>query len=607
MRLTDYIAKRLAEARISKTFLVQGAANNDLIYSIADTPGIDYVCAQHEQAAGFMAEGWAKVSGKTGCAIATSGPGGQNLVTPIANCFYDSVPCLFITGQVGSAFMRPSSAVRQRGFQEWPAHESVRQITKYAVRVDSPEKAVEAFETALAVCSDGRPGPALIDIPVDVQRAELTNDVFAKVQLYRRTKEIASADVLADSQNNLCELMDDLSRAKRPLLLIGGGVRSFRARQALLLLASMMRCPIVPTWNALDVVPSNFPGYAGRIGTYGGAGRNFVIQNCDLLIAVGCRLSGRILGGRPETFARGARRYVVDVDPGLLEPKNQERQANGIFMDAAEFLEWLERVVRNGYIDRKLDPANWTGWSGIADLWRRKYDPVTPEHYLPGQPNFYAFARELSEVADRNAVVVYDCGGNAVVMNHAFETKLGQRYFSNNGNSPMGFSMAAAIGAWFADPARQVICVIGDGGFQLNIQELQTIAKYGAAIKVFILNNSCYGITKAFQDAHYKGRHEASGPEGYSVPDLAEICRSYGLKVSILANNSDHRLFASFVLDQPGAHIGIVESPDFHSYWPAIKGWATPIEDMSPLLPRSEFKENMIVDPLPGWETGEYK
>lgn len=608
MNSSDYIIKRLSNEGITHAFLVQGSANNTLIFSIADDPGIKYICGQHEAACGHMAEGWSKVSGKTGFVCATSGPGGQNLATAIANCWYDSVPVLFITGQVNSRFMRRSKNMRQLGFQEWNPVAAYSEMTKYAELVTDPLLVPGHLENALHACREGRYGPALLDLPIDVQRA----DIGAYEDWTRFTPPPPVYNVALE----IDLLIEDLKKARRPVLLIGGGVRGSRAVEAFDVLANALRIPVFPTWNALDVVTSDHPWYGGRIGTYGAQGRNFALQNADLLIAVGCRISGRITGGKPDTFARGAKTYVVDVDPGLLDAENQETRVDvSILCDAETFMrEFAERwrhaytsyFDQGGDFERHLE--NRTLWWNRAVEWRDRYDPVLPEMSKPGPVHFYAFARELSRQAPANAVIAYDCGGNAVVMNHAFRTKRGQTYFSNHGNSPMGFSLCGAVGAWFADPSRPVICVIGDGGMQLNIQELQTIKNYGVNVKVFILDNGIYGITQAFQATHYPGRNpEASGPPHYSTPDFVEVAHGYKIEAFRVTGNEAIEGGIQSALSSPEACVCVVSSPGFHEYWPALKGWAAPIEDMEPLLPRDEFRANMIIDPLPGWETGDYK
>jgi acetolactate synthase-1/2/3 large subunit len=592
MNGAQYIAGRLAREGIKKAFLVQGAANNDLIYAIADQEGIDYVCAQHEQAAGFMAEGYAKVAQVPGLCIATSGPGGQNLITPIANCFYDSVACIFITGQVNSRFIRPNEDLRQVGFQEWPIVDCVRSITKYAAQVLDPSDIPAELEKAIFISTAGRPGPVLLDIPIDVQRAEV-DERNAPGFMYAdiRTMYLPTNNAQLAMTDKIARLVQDLTEAERPVLLIGGGCQERRTRRALASLVESLNIPIFPTWNALDVVTSDFKNYGGRIGTYGGAGRNFAIQNADLLIAVGCRISGRITGGAPSSFARRAKRYYVDVDQDLLIIKNQQQPAHvNVWADAETFMDSLNRDWRNYLAEN--DQPDWTAWREQVQRWRYIYDPIHDAQPVEEGIHPYFFARVLSELLPSDAIVVTDCGGNVVTMNHAFETRQGQRFISNNGNSPMGFSFCGAMGAWFADPSRPVICVIGDGGFQLNIQELQTMVNYGVNVKTFILDNGVYGITKAYQETNMNGRYEASSEPHYTRPVFQKVVKAYGITPDYISGMPLREKLIN-TLRHDGPIVCVVDCPNYHTYQPRITGWDTPIEDMHPYIPIEEYQANM--------------
>ncbi len=594
MKVADFVINTLAERGIDRIFVVYGAANGDLIDAFTRTEKTQYVAVMHEQAGGFAAEGYAKTTGKIGVSIATSGPGGMNLVTPIGNCYYDSVPCLFITGQINSQFLRIDPSIRQVGFQETDIVSIVKPITKYAKMVTKSADIRYELEKALFMATEGRPGPVLLDIPLDVQKKEI--DPAALIG-FDSTSVAPSYDMTAVDRQ-IDRYLADLSRAKRPVMMIGGGVLSSNAVDELLALGEILKIPIFPTWNALDIVPSDYPYYGGRIGTYGGPGRNFGIQNSDLLLAVGSRISGRITGGNVSSFARGAKRYVVDVDTSLLQPKLQQLPFHeNIHCDAKAFLLRLMERAKAGAI------PDFSAWHAQVIEWREKYDPVRPEHFAQIEPvHPYAFMRILSEEMGANDILVADCGGNIVVSNHAFKTKRGQRYFTNNGNSPMGFSFAGAMGAWFGAPKRQVVCIIGDGGFQMNLQELQTFKHYGVKVKTFIINNHIYGITKAFQETNFEGRCEACGPVGYSVPDFVKIAEAYGIRAMSVAKNADVRATIKAVLASDEAVVCDVNCDEHHTYEPRIFGWSTPIEDMYPYLPRDEFRKNMLIDPMPGWE-----
>lgn len=597
MKVADFIIHYLADYGIDTIFVVYGAANGDLIDAFTRTDKTRYVAVMHEQAGGFAAEGYAKVSGKPGVAIATSGPGGMNLITPMGNCYYDSVPCIFLTGQINSMFLRPDESIRQVGFQETDIVGMVGPVTKYAKMVTDPKSIKYELEKSLFIAQDKRPGPVLLDIPLDVQKVEIDPD-----ELIGFDPTVIPAAVNYDVLDAKIErYIEDLYGAARPAILVGGGVRIANAVEELRDLGRLLKVPCFPTWNALDVVSSDYEYYGGRIGTYGGAGRNFGIQNSDLLLAVGSRVSGRITGGNTQSFARAAKKYVVDVDENLLQRRLQQVAFDeNILCDAKLFLQRLNSALRKKF--ESTNPPSFQNWTAQVLEWRNRYDPVKREFFKARKViHPYAFMRMLSRKMSDRAVLVGDCGGNIVVSNHAFETKYGQRNITNNGNSPMGFSFAGAMGAWFADPERQVVCTIGDGGFNMNLQELQTFLSYGVKVKTFILNNHIYGITKAFQETNFQGRAEACGPKGYNPPDFVKIAQAYGLKTFALQRQEDVESTIEDVLAFDGPVICDVNIHEHHTYEPRIFGWKTPIEDMYPYLPREEFKANMFIQPLDGW------
>jgi acetolactate synthase-1/2/3 large subunit len=593
MKLADYVINFLADQGVKEVFLVYGAANGDLVDAFTRNDSINYVCVMHEQAGGFAAEGYAKIKGDLGVALATSGPGGQNFVTPIGNCFYDSVPCLFITGQINSRFLRPDESIRQIGFQETDIVGICKPISKYAKLILNPNDIKYELEKAVYLAKEGRPGPVLLDIPLDVQKADIDPD-----KLIGYDDSFEKIYNISKIESQIDQLLIDLKTAKRPCFLIGGGVRLANAIQDLLEIGKLLKIPMFPTWNALDIVCSDYEYYGGRVGTYGGAGRNFGIQNCDLLIGIGTRLSGRITGGNVSSFARESKKYVVDVDAPALQKKLQQLPFDQcILSDAKLFLELLAKKLSN------FEVPNFSEWTGKVLDWKKKYDTVTDEMFDPSETiHPYAFTRILSEEMTSFDILAGDCGGNIVVINHAFETKIGQNYFTNNGNSPMGFSFAGAIGANLADMNRNTVCIIGDGGFNMNIQELQTVVNYKIPLKTIILDNRIYGITKAFQETNFQGRSEACGPTGYNPPDFVKVVNAYGIKTIYLENSLDgyesvRDTIKSF-LSAEEAVVMVVNCKEYHTYEPKIVGWATPIEDMYPYLPREEFYSNMSIEPL---------
>ena len=323
VKLADYVIDFYSNLGVDKIFVVYGAANGDLIDAFSRNKKTKYVAVLHEQAGGFAAEGYAKVKGKKipGVAIATSGPGGMNFVTSAGNCFYDSVPAVFITGQVNSNFMKQDDSVRQVGFQEADMSSIFKSITKYTKLILDPNSIKYELEYSLHMATSGRPGPILLDIPIDVQKAIVETEELKGFEPEKLEEINKSEEILKQQLENL---LIDIKKSSRPVLLIGGGVKIADATNDLHEIGELLKIPMFPTWNALDVVTSDYKYYCGRVGTYGGAGRNFGIQNADLLISIGSRISGRITGGNVKTFAREAKKYMVDIDEGTLNKKFQQ-------------------------------------------------------------------------------------------------------------------------------------------------------------------------------------------------------------------------------------------------------------------------------------------
>jgi len=603
IKLADYLVNRLAQYSVKEVFQVYGAATGHLVDGFVRAKGIRYIAPMHEQACGFAAEGYAKVNGKFGVAMATSGPGGQNLITSAGNCFYDSVPCLFITGQIKLEFMRPTKEIRQVGFQESDQVGCFKPVTKYSVMIEKPEDIKYELEKAIHIMKEGRPGPVHIDVPIDIAKAEIDPDklIGYDASIVQNTYEM---DIVNDQ---IDQYIKDLSTAKRPVLMIGGGVRLAGAIDDMLELGRLLKIPVYPTWNALDIICSDYEYYGGRIGTYGGEGRNFGIQNSDLLLAIGSRISGRITGGNIHSFAREAKKYMVDVDkPGLQRKLQQVPFDECIYCDAKKFIRALICRIKSGQvaITEHDEVPDFSKWTKQCITWKKKYPTCTPEMFEPKKyVHPYAFLNILSDEMKKDDILVADCGGNVVATNHSFNTKTGQRYFTNNGNSPMGFSFAGAIGAWFASDKKKqnVVCIIGDGGMNMNIQELQTLVNYNVGVKTIVLNNHIYGITKAFQKVNFEGRMEACGPLGYCPPDFLKVAEAYGLDTLSINSGMDYdkvRTQIRELLDHDGPLIIDVDCREYHQYDPRIIGWQTPIEDMYPYLDREEFLKNMYIKPL---------
>lgn len=593
MIVSEYIADFLVSKGIKDVFLVEGSACASIVVAISNNKHLNYFCTLHEQAGAFAVDGYFKATRRVAAMIATSGPGGQNLLNGIAASYYDSIPAIYITGQVNSRFMKPS-AIRQRGFQENDIVAMAKPITKYAITVTKAEDIKYELEKAYHLATTGRPGPVLIDVPMDVQRA--TPETLRVFGMKR--KGLSCNPQKSMSKRTLLDIeviAGMIAKAKRPVILLGGGVWLADAvADAKALAKKLKNVPIFVTWNMIDYYDPEH--YCGRVGTFGGDGRNFAIQNCDLLLAIGSRLSGRITGGMVETFARAATKIVVDIDSEEMRHQQVKADLN-ICCDAKVFIQNLLKIV---------EPHTDRTWYWKANKWKHKYPVVRDYHWDTARSvNPYVFVKYLSHLMKEGDVLVHEAGGNCVVTSQAFEAKDNQRVFTNNGNSSLGYALPAAIGACIATK-KQVICIVGDGGMNFNIQELQTIKHYTLPIKVFIFANGCFGITKAYRDTHFNSNYAGVDAEhGVSFPDYIKVAKAYGIKTATIENHLHMKLVLDTILDVDGAIFCNVHMPNFYDYQPKL-GWGVPIEDQYPFLDREEFRDNMIIEPVEGWENPSY-
>ena len=588
MIVSEYIADFLVKKGIRDVFFIEGSACASIVVAIARNKKLRYYCPLHEQAGAFAADGYYKATGKMTAMLATSGPGGQNLLNGIAASFYDSCPGFYITGQINSRFIKPTNAIRQHGFQENDIVSMAKPIMKYAVMISKAKDIRYELEKAYHFATKGRPGPVLIDVPMDVQRAEIP----------KRLRKYTPNSACPQELSKIARCVKMFAKAKRPVILLGGGVwLSDAIEDAKSLAGKLKNVPIFVTWNMIDYYDPQH--YCGRVGTFGGDGRNFGIQNCDLLLAIGSRISGRITGGMMWTFAREAKKIIVDIDKEELRYQQVKGDLN-ICCDAKKFIRKLLKTVkpRNSKSD--------SSWMKRVKDWKSKY-PVVKKGYWAqnGSVNPYIFVKHLSSLMKKGDVLVHEAGGNCVVTSQSFETKANQRVFSNNGNSSLGYAFPAAIGACIATK-KKVICITGDGGMNFNIQELQTVKHYKLPIKVFIFGNQAFGITKAYRDTHFKSEYAGvDADHGVSFPDFVKVAKAYGIKAVNIKDHQDLKRKLKDILDADEPFICYVNMVGFYDYQPKL-GWGTPIEDQYPFLPRHEFKENMIIEPVDGWENPVY-
>jgi acetolactate synthase-1/2/3 large subunit len=603
MKLSDYIVDYIASLGTKDVFIITGGAIAHVTDSLgrraAEQKDISYVCFEHEQAGAMAAEAYSRLGPGIGVMCATSGPGATNLITGMCGCWFDSIPALFITGQVGSAesLEKVSTKPRQIGFQETDIVSIVRPITKFAVKVDEPRNIRYCLEKAVYIATSGRPGPALVDIPVDFQVVDIDPDTLPRFSPKELKKEEASdTDTDMVIEQKIEEIIPLVREANAPVLLLGGGVRLAKAEAEALAVAEALGFPVVVSWSGFDLLPHTHPLFAGHIGVYGDRGANIAVQNSDLLISVGSRLDTRQTGGRVATFARGAKKVMVDVDRNEIEKGRGLAIDVGIAADAKTFLSLFAKKLPAG------DAPDIAAWRDKVMAWKAKYSAVLPEYATQPALNAYTFLKKLSDRLPAGQVTIVDEGGNLVWTMQSFAVKEGQRLISTFGNSPMGYALPAAIGACFAIGKKPVVCIDGDGGFQLNIQELQTVRHYNLPIKIFILNNRSMGIIKQFQDLYFDSRYIATTPEGgYSSPDFSAVAKAYGIESVVIERLDEAEKQLEEVLSHEGPILCDVRIDTEQKLNPKLE-FGRPLEDMAPYLSRDEFMSNMTVPPLPGAE-----
>jgi len=583
VKVSDYVAEFLVREGVRHAFVVSGGASLHLIHSIADQPGIDYVCPQHEQAGAMAADAYARVTGNLGCAMATSGPGATNLITGMACAYFDSVPGIFITGNVSTFRMRGDSGVRQLGFQETDIVPMVGPVSKYAALIEDPLRIRYELEKAVHIARSGRPGPVLVDIPDNIQR-----ELVARADLEPYPLPVAPAPSAADVFERALEL---ISTASRPVLVLGWGIRLAGAVAEAMELAEKLGFPILPTWGAKDMLPESHQLLAGTFGTHGTRYGNYAIQNADLVLSIGSSLDTHATG-TPSEFARGARKIVVDIDEAELA----KFEGRGLHVDLAVCLDAGDFV--RGLSARLEGPASdYSPWLERITGWRTRYPQGVAESD-PSQINPYVLAKTLGSLFESDEVVFMDTGCGVAWMGQSFPVREGQRLYSAFNNTPMGYALPAAIGASVALGKKRVICLSGDGGLQLNIQELVTAVHYELPIKIVLLNNRGHAMIRQTQDQWLGSRYLASSPEGgVGQPDFVAVAQAYGLKTVDVSRGDRLEDALREGLAMPGPVLINVELCPRERVSPQVK-YGRPLEDPEPLLPREAFLADMVVEPL---------
>lgn len=598
MRVADYIWKTLADKGVRHVFLVTGGGAMHLNDALGLERRIKYVCNLHEQACAMAAEGYARASGTPGVINVTTGPGGTNALTGVMGAWLDSVPMVIVSGQIKRATMItacPNLKLRQLGDQEYNIVDAVKPMTKFAKTVMSVEEVPQVLEDAWRICQEGRPGPVWIDVPLDIQAAEMVP---------RAKCEVRSAEgrETGDVGREAVQIAEALKAAKRPAIIVGSGVHNAHCEELFLKVAESLNIPVLTSISGIDLIPSDHPLFFGRPGILGERPANLIMQNSDLFIVLGTRMGIRICGYAYETVARAAKKVMVDIDPNELE-KPTFRPDVKICADAGDFLRAL--AVELPSLGPKAE------WLDYCRRMKAKYPVILPEHRARTD---YVSSYVLPEAIMRHApdpLTVVTSNGIAYTSTfQAIPIRKGMRMFSNEACASMGYGLPAAIGAAFADAGRTVVCFEGDGSIQMNIQELQTLLNYKLPVKLFVYNNGGYLSIKTTQRAFFNGRFMGSeAGSGLILPSFEKIAAAYGLPYFRLKNNQvlDAKLPEIFATEGP-ALVEVMLDP-FEKLGPKAASKklpdgtmvSAPLEDMAPFLPREEFAANMLIPVIGGF------
>lgn len=592
-KLSDYVADFLVNNEITDMFTVTGGGAMHLNDSFGHHSKLHCIYNHHEQACSIAAEGYARLTNKIAAVCVTTGPGGTNAITGVYGGYVDSIPMFVISGQVKreTTVYCNNLDLRQLGDQEINIIDLVSHITKYAVMVTKPEEIRYHLEKALYLAKNGRPGPVWLDIPIDVQSAKIEIDNLKRFDA--KTEKIDIKENPIYDETNTDKIIQKIKESKRPVILAGTGIRLANSYNQFLQLIKQLNIPVLTAWNAHDIIEDDNPLFVGRPGTVGNRGGNFVVQNCDLLISIGCRLNIRMISYNYKNFAKNAYKIVVDID-------EKELRKPTIKVDMpvhANLKDVIDSLINSGYHDDSIVHKKWIE---CCKKINKDYPVVIQEYYKKSTPvNPYIFIDKLFDELNENDKIVVGNGSACVIGFQAAKIKKGQRLFTNSGCAAMGYGFPAAIGAAISKNGERVICLDGDGSFQMNIQELQTVVHNKVNLKIFILNNNGYHSIRQTQTNLFKlPLVGVSSDNGISFPDIEKIAYAYGLPFSRIETIENIKEKIDEVLENKGPIICEVILDVAQNFEPKLSSKMLPdgkmisseLDDMYPFLSDKEYK-----------------
>lgn len=596
IKVSDYIMKFLVSLGIKDVFFVSGGGAMHMNDSLGSNPALQAVAMLHEQGASIAAEAYSRVSdgGKKtayGACLVTSGPGGTNAVTGVAGAWQDGTPVIYLSGQVKRADLVGEQGIRQFGIQEIDIISIVDSITKYAVQIKEPEDIRYELEKAAALAIHGKPGPVWIDVPLDIQASMVDEESL-------RGYDASELETFNCPKAAMDETIRLFNAAKRPMLMLGHGIRLAGAVEQARALYEYLGAPVLTTWNGVDLIEDNHPLFYGRPGAIGHRSANFIQQNADFVLTIGTRLNLLSTGYNYDSFLEKANHVMVEIDAAEMNKKSIHPQVK-IQCDAKDFIEalWARRD--------ELDVQTRDEWIAYCDNMKEKYPRFIPEQEArEGYVSTYHLVDEISKQMTENDIYQFTSSGTAVdISMQTFRIKWGQRAFLTKGLAAMGFDLPACIGSAVAAKGRRVICTTGDGSLMMNIQELEVMKRLGLPIKIFVVDNRGYSMIYGSQNGNFKGRLTGCTKEsGLTLPDICKVAESYDLKSFYIQDETRLSEQVAEVLAYDGPAVCVVNADITQKILPKQTNYmredgqmaSRPLEDMSPLLSREEMAENML-------------
>jgi acetolactate synthase-1/2/3 large subunit len=596
MKLSDYVAEKVVEHGIRHVFMVTGGGAMHLNHSLGTHKDLECIFNHHEQACAIGAEAYYRLTNRLPLVNVTSGPGGTNAITGVYGAWVDSIGMVVLSGQVKweTTVRSTGLPLRQYGDQELDIEELVRPVTKYCVMVTDPLSIRYHLEKAMYLATAGRPGPCWLDIPLNVQGAQIDRDKLRGFDPAELDEPWKRTDLNATS----VAILEKIAAAKRPVIFAGGGVRLSGRHAAFIDLVDKLGIPVVTGWNAHDAIWDTHPNYAGRPGTIGDRAGNFAVQNADLLLILGSRLNIRQVSYNWKSFARVAYKIWVDID----ELELQKPTVKADMPVLASLTDLLPILAAHTYPGPSREHKEWLQWCKER---QRRFPVVLPEYWTNERVNPYCFMTVLFEQLPENQIVVTANGSACVVSFQAAVLKPGQRLWTNSGCATMGYDLPSAIGACKASGNKPIVCIAGDGSVMMNLQELQTIVGNRLPIKIFLLNNSGYASIFQTHRNFFAGVEVGGGPKsGVTFPDFGHLSEGFGLPFRRCSRHEDMSgaVAATMAIDGPAVcEVMLDENLSFApklgaKQWPDGRITSPALEDLSPFLSREELQDNMLID-----------